>query len=132
MTAVTMHTTTVTSQAIRDRGTRLFSRSRMTSALTPDLALAYLGELSSDIRAAVLLDGGGEHLAGDETLVDAARALLAAMETPAVEVLTPRGGVFAARSARHALVAVAGRTALPALVRYDLGLVLGDLEKEAA
>jgi hypothetical protein len=105
----------------------------MTSALTPDLALAYLGELSSDIRAAVLLHGDGERLAGDEALLEPARALLAAMDAdPAVEVLTPRGGVFAARSAHHALVAVAGRTALPALVRYDLGLVLGDLEKEAA
>jgi hypothetical protein len=104
----------------------------MPSALTPDLALAYLGELSSDIRAAVLLDGDGGWLAGDEALTEPARALLAAMDTPALEVLTPRGGVFAARSARHALVAVAGRAALPALVRYDLGLVLGDLEKDAA
>jgi hypothetical protein len=104
----------------------------MTSALTPDLALAYLGELSSDIRAAVLLGADGELLAGDEALVEPAKALLDAADAPAVEVLTPRGGVFAARSQNHALVAVAGRTALPALVRYDLGLVLGDLEEQAA
>lgn len=104
----------------------------MTSALTPDLALAYLGELSSEIHASVLLDAGGELLAGDEALLAPARALLAATDAPALEVLTPRGGVFAARSAQHALVAVAGRSALPALVRYDLGLVLGDLEQTEA
>ncbi|MCW3063868.1 MAG: hypothetical protein JWN32_1040, partial [Solirubrobacterales bacterium] len=89
---MTTHTTTVTTQAIRDRGTWLFSRSGMTSALTPDLALAYLGELTSDIRASVLLGADGELLAGDEALVEPARALLAAADAPAVEVLTPRGG----------------------------------------
>jgi hypothetical protein len=129
MIAVITHTTTVTSHAIRISGTRLFSRSAMTTALTPDLALAYLGELSSEIEASVLLDGDGKLLAGDEALSDAARALLdAAPDAPAVEVLTARGGVFAARSSRHAIVAVARRSALPALVRYDLGLVLGDLD----
>lgn len=126
-------TTTVTSHAIRYSGTWLFSRSGMTTALTPDLALAYLGELSSEIEASLLLDAGGRVLAGDEALVEPARALLgAAGDAPAVEVLTPRGGVFAARSTRHALVAVARRSALPALVRYDLGLVLGDLDGEGA
>jgi hypothetical protein len=103
----------------------------MTSALTPDLALAYLGELSSEVHTSVLLDAGGELLAGDEVLLAPARALLAATDAPTLEVLTPRGGVFAARSSRHALVAVAGRSALPALVRYDLNLVLGDLEQAA-
>jgi hypothetical protein len=130
---VITHTITVASQAIRVSGTRLFSRSVMTTALTPDLALAYLGELSSEIEASVLLDADGRLLAGDESLVDSARALLeAAEDANAVEVLTPRGGVFAARSGRHAIVAVARRSALPALVRYDLGLVLSDLDREGA
>jgi len=36
--------------------------------------------------------------------------------------------VFAARSDKHALVVVCGRLALPSLIRYDLRLVLADLE----
>ena len=104
----------------------------MTTALTPELALAYLGELSVDVRAAVVLDARGEPLAGDAELADAGRALLAACDAPAMEVATPRGAVFAVRSAAHALVVVTGRFALPALVLYDLRTVLSDLEPAAA
>jgi hypothetical protein len=104
----------------------------MTPALTPDLALAYLGELSVDVRAAVLLDAGGRVLAGDEDLADAARDLLAATDGSAIEVATGRGAVFAVRSPAHALVVVTGRFALPALVLYDLRAVLADLEPAAA
>jgi hypothetical protein len=40
----------------------------MTAALTPALALAYLHELSTDVRAAIVLDAAGEVLAatGDD------------------------------------------------------------------
>jgi hypothetical protein len=100
----------------------------MTSALTPELALAYLRELSGDIDAAVLLDAAGAVLAGDEPLGPAARELLAASEAASLEVLTPGGDVFAARSERFALVVAARRVSLPGLVRHDLELVLGDLE----
>jgi len=100
----------------------------MTSALTPELALAYLRELSGDVESAVLLDGGGAPLAGDEALAPAARELLAATDAPALEVLTPEGDVFAARSERYAIVVTARRAALPGLVRHDLRLVLSDLE----
>ena len=37
------------------------------------------------------------------------------------------GAIHAARSAEHAVVAVCGRFALPALIRYDLKVVLGEL-----
>jgi hypothetical protein len=98
-------------------------------ALTPDLALDYLGELSTDIRAAVVLDADGRPLAGETELAEPARALLeAAPGADAVEVLTERGGAFAARGARHSLCVATGRFALPALVLYDLRAVLGDLE----
>src|SRR4051794_9866967 len=53
---------------------RVLSRTRMT--LTPDLALAYLRELSADYRAGVVLDAEGRPLAGDERLATAARAAL--------------------------------------------------------
>jgi hypothetical protein len=97
-------------------------------ALTPELALAYLGELSTDIRAAVILGADGARRAGAESLVAPACDLLAACDAPLVEVDTRRGSVVAARSERHALVVVLGRHALPALVRYDVRRVLGDLE----
>lgn len=47
----------------------------MTAALTPDLALAYLTELSADIRAVMVLGADGRHLAGPEALSAPARAL---------------------------------------------------------
>src|SRR4051812_42930843 len=90
----------------------LLSRTPMTAPLTPALALAYLSELSADIRAAIVLDAGGDVLAvsgrevpspgadasapGDDSrpavdirLAKAARALLAG--APVVRALTERG-----------------------------------------
>ena len=95
----------------------------MTAALTPDIALAYLRELSADLRAAVLLDAAGAHLAGPEPLAAPARDLL--RYAPAeIEARTPAGAVFAARDDRHLLVAVTGPFALPRLTRHDLHTVL--------
>jgi hypothetical protein len=96
--------------------------------LTPALALAYLRELSADIRAGVVLDPEGALLAGSEELAGPARDLLAAAgDAREVQVAIAHGTVFAARSDRHAVVLVCGRFALPSLVRYDLKLVLADL-----
>ena len=100
----------------------------MTDALTPAQAIEYLRTLSADIEAAAVLAADGSLLAGPEELGDPARALLAAApEAGDVEVVTAAGSVYAARSERHAVVLVCGRFALPALVRFDLRLVLGDL-----
>jgi hypothetical protein len=97
-------------------------------ALTPELAVDYLRELSADIRAAAVLTPEGEPIAGARELADAARALLAAApEAAEIEVVVPGGAVHAARDERHAVVAVCGRFALPALIRYDLKVVLGEL-----
>jgi hypothetical protein len=96
--------------------------------LTPALALDYLRELSADIRTGVVLDPGGELLAGPEALHEAARDLLAgAPDAAEINVTTADGAVFAARSEQHALVVVCGRLALPSLIRYDLRIVLADL-----
>src|SRR5215813_8882904 len=123
----------------------LLSRTPMTAALTPSLALAYLSELSADIRAAVVLDAEGETLAltrsaggrtgrgnddplattprgGDDPLVTAARALLA--EAPIVRALTVSGGAFGARDDRHGVVVATGPLALPNVVVHDLRSVL--------
>jgi hypothetical protein len=113
---------------MRERGTGTFSPSVPDAALSPDTALDYLAELSTDIRSAVVLDGTGERLAGPESLAGPARDLLAACDAPVVEVETPQGLVVAARSASHAIAVVAGRQALAALVRWDVRHTVGELE----
>ena len=108
----------------------------MTVAVTPGQALDYLRALSADIREGAVLGADGRLLAGPPEFADPARALLAAAhEADDIEVATAGACVFAARSDRHAIVLVCGRFALPALVRYDLRTVLGDLDgqrREAA
>jgi len=103
----------------------------MADAFTPAQALDYLRTLSADILDAAVLGADGSLLAGSPELAEPARALLAAApEAEDVEVSTADGSVFAARSDTHAVVLVCGRFALPALVRFDLRLVLGDLAGE--
>ena len=114
----------------------------MTAALTPVLALAYLSELSADIRAAIVLDAEGEVLAvsggadarvgggdappaGGHVLVAAARDLLA--DAPVVRALTERGDAFGARDDRHAVVIATGPLALPRLAIHDVLGVLAAL-----
>jgi hypothetical protein len=100
------------------------------TALTPELAVDYLRELSADIHAAVVLTPDGHPLAGAPELADAARRLLAAApEEMEIEVAAAGGAVHAARSDEHAVVAVCGRFALPALIRYDLKIVLAELAR---
>ncbi len=96
--------------------------------LTPELAVGYLRELSADIREAVILTPDGEPVAGSPELAAAAAGLLAAAPDAAeIEVALSGGAVHAARGGSHAVVAVCGRYALPALIRYDLKVVLGEL-----
>ena len=100
----------------------------MTDAFTPEHALAYLRSLSVDIREGAVLGRDGTLLAGRDALAEPARALLAsAPEADDIEVATLGALVLAARSDTHAIVLVCGRLALPALVRLDLRMVLGDL-----
>jgi len=89
----------------------------MTAALTPALALAYLRELSLDVRAAVVLDAAGRPMAGDETLAEPARQLLARADGPAAA----DGALFAARAPDGRAIAVlAGDFALVPLLEHDL------------
>jgi Roadblock/LC7 domain len=122
------------------------------STLTPELALRYLDELSTDIRAAVLLDSAGR-VAAAQTGGDAEdgdrlgelatrvfeRADEAARATPGfegevaqVEATTADGALFAVRAEGWTIVVVAGRFALPSLMFYDLRAVLSDLGERAA
>jgi hypothetical protein len=101
----------------------------MPPALTPDLALSYVRELSADVRAVVALGASGDRLAGDADVAAAARALLeAAPEAAELEVVTPAGVACAVRGGRHALVAACGPFALPGVVRQDLRAAVGALE----
>jgi hypothetical protein len=102
----------------------------MTAALTPALALAYLRELSADIRAAIVLDAAGNPLAGPDPLATPARALLAA--GPLVSARTKDGAAFGAQDDRHAVVVVTGPFALPRVVHHDLARVLAALREDVS
>jgi hypothetical protein len=100
----------------------------MTSALTPELAVEYLRELSADIRATAVLTAAGDALAGPPELAAPARELLAAAPGAAeLQVVTGEGAVYASRDEHHAIVVVCGRFGLPALIRFDLKVVLAEL-----
>jgi hypothetical protein len=93
----------------------------MTAALPPESALAYVRELSTEVRAVVVLDADGAVLAGPPELAGPARAYLAA--APEALDLADRveaGVAFAARAGGHAIVAVAGPGSLLGPTALDL------------
>jgi hypothetical protein len=94
----------------------------MTATLTPALALAYLRELSTDVRAAIVLDAAGERLAGDDELAAAARWLLGAGSAAAIREQPAAEGTLLALRARDgcAIAVIAGDRALLGLLRHDL------------
>ena len=97
-------------------------------ALTPALALAYVRELSADVRDGVVLGAGGDLLAGPHALHAPARALLvAAGEASELEVAAAEGVACAARGGEHAIVVACSRFAIPAVVREDLRAALAAL-----
>ena len=101
----------------------------MTTALSPPTALERLSEMSGHVREAVVLGPRGRRVAGAAALAAPARALLAAAPDAAeLEVATARGEVYAARSSRHAIAVVSGRGALPALMLYDLRMLLAEMD----
>ena len=117
----------------------------MPETLTPERTPARLCELSTDARAAVLLDAAGSLVGASDDDHDHARELAELgrrlfeevdratrdwdTEPPEqVEVQLPGGAVFASRTPRWTLVAVAKRGALASLILYDLRAVLGELE----
>jgi hypothetical protein len=111
------------------------------AAQTPELALRYLDELSTDIRASLILDAGGQVAAAhdlEEGPAEGAGRLVLELFDQAgqgahqVEVATAEGAVFAVREHGWTIAAVTGRFALPSLIFYDLRSVLGDLERKAA
>ncbi len=101
----------------------------MTTALSPPLALKRLTEMSPHVREAIVLGARGGRVAGPAALVEPARALLgAAPDAAEIEAAAARGVVYAARSRRHAIVVASTRAALPALMLYDLRMLLAELD----
>ncbi|HEX6711913.1 MAG TPA: hypothetical protein VF066_00965 [Thermoleophilaceae bacterium] len=114
----------------------------MSASLTPELALEYLGELSTDIKASVVVSADGRTAAasrpgepGDrlreltQQLLERADAVDGEVVTQ-VEVSTGDGAVYAVRDEQWTIGVVTGRFALSSLMFYDLRRVLGDLEGE--
>ena len=107
--------------------------------MTPELALQYLDQLSTDIRASVVVaaDGSAEAVsrpgADGERLAQLAAELLTRADAAdgqsvgQVEVSTGDGAVYAVRDDKRAIAVVTGRFALPSLMFFDLRRVLEDL-----
>ena len=138
-----MQIATVRSHEIWLSGTPLFCRSVAGSALTPALALDYLGELSTDIEDIVVLDRDGRVAAatGDDdersermrelfvAILDRAADALPDAGVDQLEVTTAEGSVFAVRGRDWSVGVVAGRKPLSSLMFYDLRNVVSDLGK---
>jgi hypothetical protein len=136
-----MQAITVTSHEIWLSGTPLFCPSVAGSALTPALALDYLGELSTDIEDIIVLDREGSVAAatGDDdersermrelfvALLDRASEALPDAGVDQLEVTSPEGSVFAVRGENWSVGVVAGRKPLSSLMFYDLRNVVTDL-----
>jgi predicted regulator of Ras-like GTPase activity (Roadblock/LC7/MglB family) len=99
-------------------------------------ALAYLTEMSPDLRGGAILAGDGTVLAAsgsDSRWREDAAALLAvadrAGEEPVeqVHIATEQGEVFALRHAGLCAIAVTDRLALASLLFFDMRSVLRDL-----
>jgi hypothetical protein len=101
-----------------------------------EAALAFLAEMSPDLRGAAILDSAGAVLAAagdpDRWKVDAAALLEAADAAggePAeqVHVATEQGEVFALRHGGLTAIAVTDRFALASLMFFDMRSTLRDL-----
>jgi hypothetical protein len=101
-----------------------------------EAALAFLGEMSLDLRGAAILDSGGSVLAasGDpEPWAEDAAALFAVADRAGdeaaeqIHVATEQGEVFALRHAGLAVVVVSERFALASLMFFDMRSTLRDL-----
>jgi hypothetical protein len=111
-------------------------------AVTHELALRYLLELSTDIRVALLIDRNGNLVASaperpseaavrtGQELAREATALAPGDQTSVeVDVTVEGGTVFVVREDEPALVCVAGPFALPGLILHDMRVVLDDLRR---
>ena len=99
-------------------------------------ALAYLTEMSPDLRGGAILDSSGAVLAAGDSpgrWREDAAALFAVADradsepVEQVHIATEQGEVFAVRQAGLAAIAVTDRFALASLLFFDMRAVLSDL-----
>lgn len=105
-----------------------------------EAALAFLAEMSPDLRGAAILGPEGEALAATEEAPnrwaeDAATLFAAAdaaegVPVEQVHIATEQGEVFAIRNEGLAAVAVTDRFALASLMLYDLRSALRELARD--
>jgi predicted regulator of Ras-like GTPase activity (Roadblock/LC7/MglB family) len=141
MAAIAQATTKVIQEARASVTVGIFAQMPDAATAPPtggsaEAALAFLTEMSPDLRGAAILDGDGAVLAAEgeaEAWGEAARALLAAADgadpEPAeqVHVATEGGEVFALRAEGLVAVAVTERFALASLMLFDMRQALRDL-----
>lgn len=105
-----------------------------------EAALAFLAEMSPDLRGGAILDSGGAVMAASsdpERWEEDAAALLAIADRvggePAEQahVATEQGEVFALRHAGLTAIVVAERFALASLMFFDMRATLRDLATES-
>lgn len=103
-----------------------------------EAALAFLAEMSPDLRGAAILDADGAVLAASgesERWREDAAALLAVADRAGAEpaeqvhVATEQGEVFALRQSGLLAIAVTDRFALASLLFFDLRSTLRDLAR---
>jgi predicted regulator of Ras-like GTPase activity (Roadblock/LC7/MglB family) len=107
------------------------------SGESAEAALAFLSEMSPDLRGAAILGAGGEVLAasGDEperwgedaAVLFAAADAAEGISVEQVHIATEQGEVFAIRNEGLAAVAVTDRFALASVMLFDMRSVLREL-----
>ncbi|HKO37733.1 MAG TPA: hypothetical protein VJU14_05135 [Solirubrobacterales bacterium] len=112
------------------------------SAESAEAALAFLTEMSPDLRGAAILGSEGDVLAAtgeeSERWREDAAALFAVADAAEgapveqVHIATEQGEVFAIRNAGLAAVSVTERFALASLMLFDMRSTLGQLARETA
>ncbi len=140
--------TTVVIQEARARDTvGSFSQMPDASAATApssesaEAALAFLTEMSPDLRGAAILGPEGEllaatgaeqqHWAADAKVLFAVADAAEGVPVEQVHVATEQGEVFAIRNGGLAAVSVTDRFALASLMLFDMRSVLRELAKGA-
>lgn len=96
----------------------------MTASLEPELAAAYVRELSADVSAVVVLDAEGVRLAGPEASEAPARRLADGLPEGGM-VATSEGTAWVARTPERTLVAVAAPGAGPGPTALDVAAAIG-------
>ncbi len=110
--------------------------------MNAELALQYLTEMSTDVKRALIVSDEGEVLSTtfkrqSEEAAAVVQQILDRVvgqgadhdQAPYQMELTGAGGsVFITLGERHVLVAVTGRSALPALILYDMHTVISEFE----